>query len=396
MSTTKRFSPSWDPETTVVIKIAEKPAPEARTEALIKTGEFVYPAPTTFHKQVLSTLDTSQKYSFFGEHGAIMGERREKRTWDRAAGEFINDVRGPATRLAIANLSPGPGSIKSTFPEAELARINSAFAASKKYSFHNRPFGEEVDPAKTEKLDKHRARLREWSGPGDYESFSAQAEARPPRQIFSGMTTERAWDPPLAHSASVTMRKTLAERGFTRPSMTRPAPEKFRPPTAEEDEHLFKSTIGKRCSNTSRFYGAAGTKMRGTYGGPARHPSGTKVPLENMPRESMRDHPDRWVRKMNVTPNYVDGKPPPLPQAGDPVLPSRDMATSLGKQMLNRARTAPASSFGRKDGSVPTVSRAERVEMRLLEEEAARQEERRKDQEEKEKRAAQRSIMSKR
>ena len=110
----------------------------------------------------------------------------------------------------------------------------------------------------------------------------------------------------------------------------------------------------------------------------------------------MRDHPDRWVRKMNVTPNYVDGKPPPLPQAGDPVLSSRDMATSLGKQMLNRARTAPASSFGRKDGSVPTVSRAERVEMRLLEEEAARQEERRKDQEEKEKRAAQRSIMSKR
>ena len=76
-----------------------------------------------------------------------------------------------------------------------------------------------------------------------------------PRPLIAAMHNS-AWDPPLAHSASVTMRKTLAERGFTRPSMTRPAPEKFRPPTAEEDEHLFKSTIGKRCSNNSRFANA--------------------------------------------------------------------------------------------------------------------------------------------
>ena len=92
MSTTKRFSPSWDPETTVVIKVAPKPTPEARTETLIKKGGYVYPAPTTFHKQVLSTLETQQKYSFFGEHGAIMGERAAKR-WRVASG------RGPQERF---------------------------------------------------------------------------------------------------------------------------------------------------------------------------------------------------------------------------------------------------------------------------------------------------------
>ena len=151
MSTTKRFSPSWDPETTVVIKIAEKPAPEARTEALIKTGEFVYPAPTTFHKQVLSTLDTSQKYSFFGEHGAIMGERRGNKIVAYALSGGYFSASNVFTTLQLFNVLRGP---VTQFPSGLSQLANLVVAMRRIGNFLKR--GE-----RAKSLEEHRSFLNE-------------------------------------------------------------------------------------------------------------------------------------------------------------------------------------------------------------------------------------------